>query len=120
MMAGVRISSCLIAVLLFCSYVVNVESKGGEVDTCSVETSVRFDDGAQTNSTCGYVQGRLQVCEDQVWKNLCDTNWTFSDAQVTCRSLNYSAIGESCCRENIELQYLASYLALVIAMNVIF
>ncbi len=83
----------VVCCLFLCIYVVNVESKG-EVDTCFVETSVRFDDGAQINSTCGYVQGRLQICEDQVWKNLCDTNWTFSDAQVTCRSLNYSAIGE--------------------------
>ncbi len=86
-------------VLVIILSVVNVEPKGGEVDTCSVETSVRFDDGLQVNSTCGYVQGRLQVCEDQVWKNLCDTNWTVSDAQVTCRSLNYSAIGELRCRE---------------------
>ncbi len=78
--------------LVLCLSVVYVEPKGGEVDTCSVETSVRVDDGAQTNSTCGYVQGRLQICEDQEWKNLCDTNWTFSDAQVTCRSLNYSAL----------------------------
>ena len=97
---------CLSFLICFC--VVNVESANGDANItdvpkeaqCSVETSVRFDSGIKENSTCGYVEGRVQICEDGGWKNLCDSNWTILDAQVTCRALNYSAIGESSCRDN--------------------
>ena len=46
----------------------------------------------------GSVTGAVQICEDlgekRVWKLLCDSNWTRYDAQVTCKSLNYSPNGK--------------------------
>ncbi len=50
-------------------------------------------DGIKTNSSCGYVEGVVQICKDLEWRLLCDTQWTVQDAQVACRSLNYTTTG---------------------------
>ena len=50
-------------------------------------------DAKSTNSSCSYVEGVVQTCEDLEWRILCDTQWTVQDAQVACRSLNYTATG---------------------------
>ena len=63
---------------------------GGE--PCSEEEAVRLD-AVMANTSCGYVEGRVQVCENGVWKNLCDSSWTEKDAQVACKS-NYTALGK--------------------------
>ena len=71
------------------------EKGAGKVAQCSVESGAVRIDGARENATCGSVEGRVQICEEGEWRDLCDTNWTMADAQVTCRSLNYSIRGKS-------------------------
>ena len=59
---------------------------------CSVEQAVRLD-AVITNTSGGYVDGRVQTCEEGRWKNLCGSLWTEENAKVTCRSLNYTTEG---------------------------
>ena len=37
--------------------------------------------------------GRLEVCNQNVWGQICDTQWDDLDAQVACRQLGYSPSG---------------------------
>ncbi len=62
---------------------------------CHLENAIRFhDEGVKENSTCGFISGRIEICNDEVWKAICDSDWTRTDAAVACRQLGYSAIGE--------------------------
>ena len=60
---------------------------------CTKQMSIRFANFTVRRGN-GTVLGRVLVCEDNMWKNLCDTNWTLSDAKVACRTFQYSPIGE--------------------------
>lgn len=42
------------------------------------------------NETCGSLTGLVEVCEDNIWKKLCDGMWSVEDATVVCRQLGYS------------------------------
>ncbi len=90
---------CVLAVVvLFCLSPTFEAQKDGEVDQCSVEQAVRLDEPTiRANTSCGYVEGKVQICEDGRWKNLCDTFWTEEDAKVACKSLNYTAAGRLDC-----------------------
>lgn len=37
--------------------------------------------------------GRLEICSNNVWGQICDTQWDNLDAQVACRQLGYSPTG---------------------------
>lgn len=50
--------------------------------------------GLTTNTTCGFIRGGIETCQNGVWKRLCDNEWTIEDAIVACRQLSYSTIGE--------------------------
>jgi hypothetical protein len=87
-------SSLLCVVLLVCSCV-NSQDKD-KLDSCTVqELGAARLESPDTNATCGTVEGRVQVCEEQEWRFLCDSNWTVQDAAVACRSLNLSTRGRS-------------------------
>ena len=49
---------------------------------------------SQHNETCGVVVNytTIKVCEDGIWREICDGNFTQEDAQVICRELGHSAI----------------------------
>ena len=36
------------------------------------------------------MEGTIQVCHDNVWGLIADVDWDKQDAQVVCKSLNYS------------------------------
>ena len=47
------------------------------------------------NRTCGVMNlTNIEVCEDNGWREICDADFTNSDAEVICRQLNYSGIGK--------------------------
>ena len=85
--------SVAVLLLLF-TYVIAADPEKDDKDSsCSTERAVRID-APQTDENCESVEGRVQICEEGDWRNLCDTNWTLHDIQVTCRSLNYSTTGK--------------------------
>ena len=40
------------------------------------------------------LEGRLEVCLNNVWGTVCGFNWDNNDAAVACRQLGYQAIGK--------------------------
>ena len=40
------------------------------------------------------LEGRVEICKNNVWGTVCHRGWTSVDAKVVCRQLGYSATGE--------------------------
>ena len=55
--------------------------------TCS-QGAIRLQ-GGTTN------QGRVEICNNNVWGTVCDDLWGAPDAQVACRQLGFSTTGIS-------------------------
>ena len=81
--------------LLLCSFgVLVVLTDKSEIGEPCTENGVIRLNSIMKNDTCGTVQGRVQICEDLVWKGLCDSAWTLQDARVACKSLGFTDQGE--------------------------
>ena len=40
------------------------------------------------------LEGRVEICKNNVWGTVCHNAWTFVDARVVCRQLGFSVAGE--------------------------
>ena len=38
-------------------------------------------------------EGRLEICYNNNWRTICESQWTDANAEVACRQLGYSTIG---------------------------
>ncbi len=41
------------------------------------------------------LEGRVEICKNNLWSTVCDNGWISVDARVVCRQLGYSAVGNS-------------------------
>ncbi|XP_064382767.1 putative DMBT1-like protein [Halichondria panicea] len=78
----------LVAILCLCDR----DTMGQKTPDPCPESAIRLP-VARENSTCGFKSGRVEICNDGVWKTICDSDWTRNDAAVACRQLGYSTIG---------------------------
>ena len=46
------------------------------------------------NST-GVVAGNILICDNGIWRTVCDDGWDLEDAQVVCRQLGFYGQGTS-------------------------
>ena len=39
------------------------------------------------------LEGRVEICKNNVWGTVCHIGWTVEDARVVCRQLGFSVVG---------------------------
>ena len=58
----------------------------GTASTCP-QGAIRLQGGTDT-------QGRVEICNRNIWGTVCDDSWDAVDAQVACRQLGFSLTGK--------------------------
>ena len=56
------------------------------LDSPCAQGAIRLQGGTST-------QGRVEICNNNVWGTVCDDLWGAPDAQVACRQLGFSTTG---------------------------
>ena len=54
------------------------------------EGTVRLVNGSTSDTS---IQGRVELCVDQIWSTVLGSNWGDEEAMVVCRQLGYSDLG---------------------------
>ena len=62
-------------------------------NSCSEDGEVQFISARPTDQCPGCVTGAPQICEDTLWKRVCDGDFTTTDAAIACKSMGYSPEG---------------------------
>lgn len=65
---------------------------------CTHGSSLRLINGPST--------GVLQICKDNEWNNVCDTDWGNVDAAVACRQLGYDGGHRKTC-QHTNMKYIS-------------
>ena len=58
-----------------------------EISGC-IEGEVRLVEGSIP------LEGRVEICKNNMWGTVCHTGWASIDAKVVCRQLGFSIVGE--------------------------
>ncbi len=63
------------------------------IESC-MHGQIRLVDGTDGASASDqFYDGRVEVCQNEIWGTICDDLWDAADAQVVCSSLGYSRRG---------------------------
>ena len=52
-------------------------------------------------TTVNVVAGRMLICDDGEWREVCDEGWGIEDAQVVCRQLGFNPQSMVQCLQSI-------------------
>lgn len=77
------------AAVLYNNYKFNISSVPSDVDTCQ-HGDVQL---VPLPDSASEAAGKVEICLDGVWSNICGRGWLADDAGVVCRQLGYSAQG---------------------------
>ena len=80
------------------------------------EGDIRLVEGSST------LEGRVEICLNNVWGTVCDQGWDKSDATVVCRQLGLSVAGKVDCTKPVDMQgpqTLAQLMAIVLICTII-
>ena len=59
-----------------------------ETTTNCTNGDIRLEGGASK------LEGRVEICYDNIWGTVCHDNWDITDAKVVCGQLGFSQFGK--------------------------